>query len=509
MIGTAARGGAHTFLRHCLPTLLLLLLPLLVFLSTDLSASNRRTETPSSLPTSRLFRFLRASLPPPPRNSPNPDPKRHLHQNPPPRHIRPPPTRGADTSLPPSPSFPPFALVPQQRIQPPCPPLTPPPPPATPPPPLPLMQPTEEEGDRPSHTASEKELLSAFQWYRSGHTGRDLRGAFERQRLQNAVPRHSDGQWLRPRRMPVTESLNPPASDAGGLHRATYHQAGLIPSFNRRRKLAVAGHGSVSNRRSRSNAMLSPRASPVATALTLHAYDHCPFCTRTRLVLGSLGVPYTLKFYGYGQGADPDLCEGHGYNKGGGPVVLTGKKSLPVIEGEGVPDSVMAESGAICSFASSFVGINDAPVKFIATSSGRKDIADWVERMKPIRQPLERPRLIRQPIPDFADERDIEYSKWTHTKSGFDYSKALQDTKEHLEALRPMLSELELMLKGETEDGTPCLNPWGFSMDDIIVLPILRNLSCVKDIQWSPRIRSYLELSCARAGVPLFRQHAC
>ena len=36
-----------------------------------------------------------------------------------------------------------------------------------------------------------------------------------------------------------------------------------------------------------------------------------------------------------GAGAKPDKCDGHGY--GEGPVHLTGKKMLPVLEGPGVP----------------------------------------------------------------------------------------------------------------------------------------------------------------------------
>lgn len=75
-------------------------------------------------------------------------------------------------------------------------------------------------------------------------------------------------------------------------------------------------------------------------------------------------------------------------------------------------------------------------------------------------------------------------------------------------ALEPMLNDLELMLKGETEDGAPCLNPWGFSMDDIVILPILRNLSCVKAVKWPQKVKKYLELCFSRAEIPLFEKHA-
>ena len=59
-------------------------------------------------------------------------------------------------------------------------------------------------------------------------------------------------------------------------------------------------------------------AAPPPPALTLHVYDHCPFCIRVDLFLGWQGVPYTRALYGYG-----DME---------GPTALTGKKQLPVLE---------------------------------------------------------------------------------------------------------------------------------------------------------------------------------
>ena len=37
--------------------------------------------------------------------------------------------------------------------------------------------------------------------------------------------------------------------------------------------------------------------------LTLHLYEHCPFCVRVQLTLGWKGIPYETKAYGYGANA--------------------------------------------------------------------------------------------------------------------------------------------------------------------------------------------------------------
>ncbi len=40
----------------------------------------------------------------------------------------------------------------------------------------------------------------------------------------------------------------------------------------------------------------------------------------------------------------------------------------------------------------------------------------------------------------------------------------------------------------------PCLHEWGLSMDDALVLANLRNLSCVKGVDWPPKVRENLEV---------------
>ncbi|KAH8062799.1 hypothetical protein JL720_13169 [Aureococcus anophagefferens] len=122
----------------------------------------------------------------------------------------------------------------------------------------------------------------------------------------------------------------------------------------------------------------SARALQLGGPYTLHAYEHCQFCTRTRFVLGWAGVPFETRFYGYGEGADPEKCGGFGYDPEAGTVPLTGKKACPVLEGDGVPtlDGArgLAESMEIVSYA---VGVGSK----VAPATNRKDVADWLDRV--------------------------------------------------------------------------------------------------------------------------------
>lgn len=242
--------------------------------------------------------------------------------------------------------------------------------------------------------------------------------------------------------------------------------------------------------------------------LKLHMYDHCMFCSRTRLVLGWLKVPYTNQVYGYGQGADPAKNKGFGYDPEGGPKLLTGKKSLPVLTGDGVPAPAgmkgLPESLEICSYLTSI----DWGDRRIAIATGRSDVSSWFEKCRSVGSQLHRPRIIKVPLPDFSDPRDIEYSKYSHTKSGFSYEDSLAATPRLLEEISSIMNELEPMLRGVTEEGTPCLNQWGFSMDDVTVLAYMRNLTCVKGIRYPHKVLQYIEKTCHVAGLETYSAHA-
>jgi len=185
------------------------------------------------------------------------------------------------------------------------------------------------------------------------------------------------------------------------------------------------------------------------------------------------------------------------------------KKQLPVLEGPGVPAPAgkkgMVESLEICSY---IVALADSDRR-VAPATGRGDVADWFSRMRKVGVQLHRPRIVKMPIQDFADTRDIEYSKWSHIKLNYDYDEAEKATSQYLEELHPILSELEPMFRGTSEGDIPCLNAWGFSMDDVTILSYLRNLTCIRDIEWPATVQSYVEKTYAAAGVPTYSQHAC
>jgi len=238
--------------------------------------------------------------------------------------------------------------------------------------------------------------------------------------------------------------------------------------------------------------------------ITLHNYEHCPFCVRVRLVAGWTGVPLQQLHHGFGAGVDPSKNDGHGYDPTGGPMAVSGVKSLPAIAGDAVPGGVMSESGLICSFVA-------AHGSGLPPPTGRADVEDWKKQlMAEMKFPkLVRPRLIQQQTPEFLDPRDVAFFKYQHEKAGFSYAQAEAAAGELAPVVSDLLVRLEPLLKGTAWQGAPCLNEWGASMDDVQLLPLLRNLSAVSAVQWPERVRAYVEAGCAAAGVRTFFATAC
>merc|ERR1711879_220087 len=201
---------------------------------------------------------------------------------------------------------------------------------------------------------------------------------------------------------------------------------------------------------------------------------------RVELALAWLGIPYERKVYGYG-----DME---------GPKKLTGKKILPVLEWPA--EKYTPESLDIVHLLDS-----QTPHRSIAPATQREDIRDWLTRLDPIRRLLSRPRIIKMPIPDWEKEKDVAYARAKYEKQGFNYLAAESKTPELLKQINPMLEEFsERILYDEYS-----VNEFGFGLDDILVLPDIRTMTCVKGIVWPSKLKNYIKNSfCATRAQPYF-----
>lgn len=214
--------------------------------------------------------------------------------------------------------------------------------------------------------------------------------------------------------------------------------------------------------------------------LTMHVYDHCPYCIRVELFLGWKGVKYNRVVYGYG-----DME---------GPKKYIGKKQLPVLTGDGAPYpagmSGMPESLDMINWLSKDFGLTIPP------ATGRKDYSAWQKKAKNTIAGLMRPRLLKMPFRDFQTKADVDYATAKWAKKGYNVEEAWRATPQLLVEMEALLRELEPMLQGEAS-----LNPGGLGMDDIFLLPDLRRLTVVRDLRWPPKVRQYVDKALAYPAI--------
>lgn len=228
---------------------------------------------------------------------------------------------------------------------------------------------------------------------------------------------------------------------------------------------------------------------------TLHVYDHCPYCIRVDLFCGWNNIKYERKLWGYG---DVE-----------GPVRLTGKKQLPVLEyydHETKENVCLPESLDIINH---LMRTTDTIASFpVATE--REALKIWEKKHKVAVNDLTRSRILKMPakLVDFATERDRKYAIDKYTKSGFSYAAAEAREEEAMKECEESLQEFEELFLGSSSASTNnVLSLHGgseYGMDDVIYLPNLRKLTCVKDLNIPKRVREYIVTGCNNANLKMY-----
>lgn len=214
--------------------------------------------------------------------------------------------------------------------------------------------------------------------------------------------------------------------------------------------------------------------------MKLYIYDHCPFCVRARMIFGLRGIPFDTVVL---SNDDEDT-----------PIRMIGAKQVPILE----------------KYDGSFMGESLDIVRHIDESAGkgrlkediRPEIQTWFDKVGDYSNKLSQPRYIRAGLPEFATPEAIAYFQTKKEKTIGSFAKNLDKTAQYLDTLHQDLSELSALtrssdgLNGET------------GMEDILVFPVLRNLTIVRGIEWPSEILSYLDTMSAKTGVPLYFDRA-
>ena len=216
--------------------------------------------------------------------------------------------------------------------------------------------------------------------------------------------------------------------------------------------------------------------------MKLYVYDHCPFCTRARMAAALRGVATELVYL---PSDDEDT-----------PIRLIGAKQLPILQKE--DGSHMGESLDIVRYfyrqdSSALDEAVRPEIQALVDAFG-----DWGNR-------LIMPRSVQLDLPEFAAESSVAYFKGK--KEAFleaSFEQLLQETPRYLAQAQEALRALDGLIAPNADYA----NGTHLSMEDILVFPLLRNLSMVKGAAYPDNVAHYVRAMSQAAKIPLFFDRA-
>ena len=217
--------------------------------------------------------------------------------------------------------------------------------------------------------------------------------------------------------------------------------------------------------------------------MKLYIYDHCPFCVRARMIFGLRNVPVEEIIL-----LNDDEAT---------PIGLIGAKQVPILQ---KPDgSHMGESLDIVRYVDEFAG------QARLDETIRPAVQAWFDQASQPCNHLVMPRDVRlePPLPEFATAEAIAYFVQKKEQNIGSFEQNLAETHTYLERIHLALPDLAALL-GEQ----PYLNGSAPGMEDIIIFPVLRNLTLVKGIAFPAKLQAYIERLSAESKVPLYSDRA-
>ena len=216
--------------------------------------------------------------------------------------------------------------------------------------------------------------------------------------------------------------------------------------------------------------------------MKLYIYDHCPFCTRARMAAALRGVATELVYL---PNDDEDT-----------PIRLIGAKQLPILQKE--DGSHMGESLDIVRY---FYRQDSSALD----EAVRPEIQAWVDAFGDWGYRLIMPRDVQLGLPEFAAESSVAYFKgkkeaWLEAS----FEQLLQETPRYLAQAQEALHALNGLIAPNAD----YVNGTHLSMEDILVFPLLRNLSMVKGATYPDNVAHYVRAMSQAAKIPLFFDRA-
>ncbi|MFC1093096.1 GrxB family glutaredoxin [Pasteurella multocida] len=214
--------------------------------------------------------------------------------------------------------------------------------------------------------------------------------------------------------------------------------------------------------------------------MELYVYDHCPYCVRAMMIFGLKNIPFKKHVL---LNDDEET-----------PIRLVGKKVVPILVKE--DGTAMPESLDIVKYIDTHYG------EPILQTAVRPEIEALLAEITSYSNYLLMPRFVKLDLVEFATQSAIDYFTKKKTDYVGDFTQHFTNTPTYLARLTQDLEKLSALMVGETS-----LNQH-LSFEDILVFPLLRNLTCVKGLRFPARLEKYIKRLSELSKVDLYTSQA-
>ncbi|HGO5823908.1 TPA: glutaredoxin 2 [Mannheimia haemolytica] len=214
--------------------------------------------------------------------------------------------------------------------------------------------------------------------------------------------------------------------------------------------------------------------------MKLYAYEHCPYCVRARMIFGLKNLPVEVA-----------IIDNDDENT---PVGLVGKKVVPILIKE--DGTAMPESLDIVRYVDTHYG------NPIIKETVRAEVEAWVTKLAKVYNHLLLPRFVKLGLAEFQQQSAIDYFVNKKTESIGDFAQNLANSDDYITQVQSLLSELAGLIKSDSALSGE------LSLEDIMVFPMLRNLTCVKHLEFPPDVLSYVKKMAELSKIDLYFEKA-
>ncbi|BFQ93829.1 glutaredoxin 2 [Gallibacterium anatis] len=214
--------------------------------------------------------------------------------------------------------------------------------------------------------------------------------------------------------------------------------------------------------------------------MRLYTYEHCPYCVRARMIFGLKNIP-----------VDVIVLANHHEDT---PMQLVGRKVVPILaDSDGM---VMPESLDIVRYVDKKYG------EPCLKENVREEVSQWLQKVGSYYNHLVIPRFTQIGLKEFAMPESVEYFTMKKSKMIGNFAENLAQTPQYLAKINQDLKELnDLIVSPKASSGE-------LSIEDIVLFPVLRNLTIVKGIEFPNKVAAYVKKMSLMSGVELYTERA-